>query len=90
MAKVQAVWGIDIGQCSLKALRCVSGENGEVIADAFDFVEYPKILSQPDVEPEELIAEALQQFLSRNDLLWDWRWCVIRKFSEFSLTFSVP
>ena len=25
------------------------------------------------------------QFLSRNDLLWDWRWCVIRKFSEFSV-----
>lgn len=71
MAKVQAVWGIDIGQCSLKALRCVPGENGEVVADAFDFVEYPKILSQPDVEPEELIKEALQQFLSRNDVKGD-------------------
>jgi len=71
MAKVQAVWGIDIGQCSLKALRCVPGENGEVIADAFDFVEYPKILSQPDVEPEELIKEALEQFLSRNDVKGD-------------------
>lgn len=71
MAKVQAIWGIDIGQCSLKALRCVSGENGEVIADAFDFVEYPKILSQPDVEPEELVKEALEQFLSRNDVKGD-------------------
>lgn len=71
MAKVQAVWGIDIGQCSLKALRCVTGENGEVIADAFDFVEYPKILSQPDVEPEELVKEALAQFLSRNDVKGD-------------------
>ena len=71
MAKVQAVWGIDIGQCSLKALRCVPGENGEVVADAFDFVEYPKILSQPDVEPEELIKEALEQFLSRNDVKGD-------------------
>ncbi len=71
MAKVQAVWGIDIGQCSLKALRCVPGDNGEVIADAFDFVEYPKILSQPDVDPEELVSEALQQFLSRNNVKGD-------------------
>ena len=71
MAKAQAVWGIDIGQCSLKALRCVTGENGEVIADAFDFVEYPKILSQPDVEPDELVREALEQFLSRNDVKGD-------------------
>ena len=71
MAKVQAIWGIDIGQCSLKALRCVEGENGEVVADAFDFVEYPKILSQPDVEPEELVKEALEQFLSRNDVKGD-------------------
>ena len=31
----------------------------------------PKILSQPDANPEELIAEALNTFLSRNNLQGD-------------------
>lgn len=65
--KVSHVWGIEIGQSALKALRChLEGE--EVVADTFDYIEYPKILSQPDSEPEKLIADAMQQFISRNDL----------------------
>jgi type IV pilus assembly protein PilM len=72
MAKTQGVWGIDIGQCAVKALRCLPGEEpGTIIADAFDYIEYPKILSQPESNPEELIAEALQQFLSRNQVKGD-------------------
>ena len=67
MAKGNAVWGIDIGQCALKALRC-SRQGNEIVADAFDFIEYPKILSQPEADPEQLIHEALQQFLERNDV----------------------
>ena len=67
MAKQSSVWGIDVGQCGIKALRCsLDGET--IVADAFDFVEYPKLLSQPEAEPEELVREALQQFLSRNDV----------------------
>ena len=65
--KIQHVWGVEIGQSALKGLRChLDGD--KVIADTFDFVEYPKILSQPEAEPELLIADAMQQFLSRNDL----------------------
>lgn len=67
MAKAQHVWGIEIGQSSLKALRCHL-EGGQVVTDAFDYIEYPKILSQPEAEPEKLIAEALEQFLSRNEI----------------------
>jgi len=67
MAKTNAVWGIDIGQCALKALRCTMDSDGEtVIADKYDYIEYPKILSQPEADPEELVREALEQFLSRN------------------------
>ena len=66
MASSASVWGIEIGQSALKALRC-SLVNGEVVADAFDYVEYPKILSQPEADPEELIAEAMTQLLERND-----------------------
>ena len=57
MAKIQAVWAIDIGQAALKALKLVPGEVAEQVhAEAFDYVEYPKILSQPDADPEALVA----------------------------------
>ena len=72
MASSKAVWGIDIGQCGLKAMRCTAGPDGEsVIAEAYDYIEYPKILSSPDADPEVLVAEALEQFISRNELLGD-------------------
>lgn len=70
MAKGSGVWGIDIGQCALKALRCrMEGES--VVADGFDFIEYPKLLSQPEANPTELIRESLELFLSRNKLKGD-------------------
>ncbi len=69
MAKIQPVWAIDIGQAALKALKLVPGEDPEkLLAEAFDFIEYPKILSQPDADPEELVREALATFLGRNEL----------------------
>jgi type IV pilus assembly protein PilM len=70
MPRIEAVWGIDVGNCSLKALRCRPGPGpDQVIADAFDYIEYPQILTQPGAEnPAQLVADALEQFLSRNDL----------------------
>lgn len=65
--KIQHVWGLEIGQSALKAMRCHM-DGDQVVTDTYDFVEYPKILSQPEAEPEMLIADALQQFMSRNDL----------------------
>ncbi len=66
MASNQGVWGIEIGQSALKALRChLKGD--EVVADAFDYIEYPKILSQPEAEPEAMIGEAIAKFMERND-----------------------
>jgi type IV pilus assembly protein PilM len=72
MAKSNAVWGIDIGQCALKALRCRAGDtDDQIVAEAFDYIEYPKILSQPDADPAELVREALELFLSRNTVRGD-------------------
>ena len=72
MAKSDAVWGIDVGQCALKALRCRAHDDGKrLVAEAFDFIEYPKILSQPDADPAELVGDAIEQFLSRNDVKGD-------------------
>jgi type IV pilus assembly protein PilM len=70
MAKPQGVWGVDIGQCSFKAIR-LEMIGGNLTATAFDFVEHPKILSQPDAEPDALIKEALQKFVSRNPVRGD-------------------
>jgi type IV pilus assembly protein PilM len=73
MAKGGAVWGIDIGQTALKALRCRPHEKEprRLVIESFDYIEYPKILTQPEAEPAELVREALQTFLSRNDLKGD-------------------
>jgi type IV pilus assembly protein PilM len=73
MANSNAVWGIDIGQTALKALRCRphDKEPRRIVAEAFDYIEYPKILSQPEADRGELIAEALSQFVSRNSVKGD-------------------
>ncbi len=71
MAKSNAVWGIDIGQSALKALRCMVDGEGTVVADKYDYIEYPKILSQPETNSDELVEQALQQFLSRNEVRGD-------------------
>jgi type IV pilus assembly protein PilM len=69
MAKIQATWAIDIGQAGLKALKLVPAESpDQVVAEAFDFIEYPKILSQPDADPDELVREALATFTDRNEV----------------------
>src|SRR5262245_2737951 len=70
MAVQAGVWGIDIGQCGLKALRLETIE-GVVTATAFDYIEHPKILSQPDADPDQLTREALETFLSRNTIKGD-------------------
>lgn len=73
MAKSNAVWGIDLGQCALKALRCRPHEKDDnrLVVEAFDYIEYPKILSQPEADRDELVREALEQFISRNSLTDD-------------------
>lgn len=68
MAGLKSVWGIDVGRSALKAIRLRIGAEGEVEMVGHDYVEHPKILSQPDADKEELIANALEKFLSRNDI----------------------
>lgn len=69
MAVGKAVWGIDIGQSALKALKCRMHEDGFwMVAEAFDFIEYPNPLNQAGAGSEGLIKDALREFLSRNDI----------------------
>lgn len=71
MASTQAVWGLDLGRCSLKAIKLRPTSDDKVEIVAHDIVEHAKILSQPDADRNELIASALEKFLSRNDVSKD-------------------
>jgi len=65
MAYGKPVWGIDVGQSALKALKLRWGSNGPEVM-AVDIIKHPKILSQPDADEEQLIRDALEKFASRN------------------------
>ena len=90
MAKTKGVWGIDIGQTALKALRCYIDDEGNVVADSYDFIEYPKALSLPDADEETLVTEALDSFLSRNDVRGDSVAVTIAGQSGLSRFFKPP
>lgn len=67
MANVNAVWGIEIGQCALKAVQLRAAEEGRLELIGFDSVDHARILSQPDADPDALISESLEKFASRNE-----------------------
>lgn len=73
MARSNAVWGIDVGNCSLKAMRGYMDDSnpGAVIVDAVDYIEYSQILTQPGVDADAEVREALKLFLSRNSIKGD-------------------
>jgi type IV pilus assembly protein PilM len=67
MPSAKSVWGIDVGQCALKALK-LQWRDGKLRAASFDVIEHAKILSQPDADEQALIRSALGKFLSRNSI----------------------
>ncbi|MFP4355725.1 MAG: type IV pilus assembly protein PilM [Phycisphaerae bacterium] len=67
MATGKTVWGIDIGQVALKALK-LRDVGGSFQVEAFDIIEHPKILSQPDADRDQLVQTALEQFMARNNV----------------------
>ena len=40
-------------------------ESDRITADAFDYIEYPQILSQPGADPVELVRDAIKQFFAQ-------------------------
>jgi len=67
MAKAKTVWGVDIGQMALKALK-LRNVDGQLFVEAFDVIEHPKMLCQEDADAEQLINNSLAQFLARNNV----------------------
>jgi len=70
MARSPYAWGIDIGKCGLKALRCQVSPTDprKLVADEFEYIEYPMMLSQSDADPVELVRNALEELKSRHSL----------------------
>ncbi|HVP10746.1 MAG TPA: type IV pilus assembly protein PilM [Phycisphaerae bacterium] len=67
MASKLPVWGIDVGQCSLKAIKLQqAGDQVEMLA--FDIVEHETILSQAGSNAAELAKKAIETFLSRQNI----------------------
>jgi type IV pilus assembly protein PilM len=67
MASKLPVWGIDLGQCSLKAMK-LQGDAEQVELLAFDLIEHEQILSQAEADTNAMIIKAIETFVSRNDL----------------------
>jgi len=67
MASKLPVWGIDVGQCSLKAIKLqLAGEQPEMLT--FDVVEHEKPLAQAGGDSAELVKKAIATFVSRNEV----------------------
>ncbi|MFW6133164.1 MAG: type IV pilus assembly protein PilM, partial [Planctomycetota bacterium] len=67
MPAPRTVWGIDVGQRALKALK-LRNLDGELRVEALDIIEHPKILSQEDADRRQIIQASMEQFLARNDV----------------------
>ncbi|MHC4442716.1 MAG: type IV pilus assembly protein PilM [Planctomycetota bacterium] len=67
MAGSKTAWGIDLGQCALKAI-CLRVEGDKVEAVDHLYIEHPQILSKPDADRTHLIEEAMDSFLKDHQL----------------------
>jgi type IV pilus assembly protein PilM len=68
MATPRSAWGIDIGQCALKAVKLRLLEGEALAVEAFDVIEHATMLSAPEADRKQLIHTALEQFLARNNV----------------------
>jgi len=67
MASKLPVWGIDVGQSSLKAIKLqAAGDHVEMLA--VDVVEHDTIISQAESDAPQMISKAIETFLSRNEI----------------------
>ena len=67
MARARAVWGIDIGQCALKALK-IRQADGQIEVESADIIEQAHPSPQSEADRAAAIRGALGQFLSRNSV----------------------
>jgi len=67
MAATKTVWGIDLGQCALKAI-CLRAVEDKVEAVGYAYIEHPQLLSKPEIDRQKMIEEAMDKFLKDHEL----------------------
>ena len=67
MAKVKTVWGVDVGQCALKAVKLIDVD-GQFQVESFEVIEHEVGLSSPDVDARAVVEATLEEFLRRVDV----------------------
>jgi type IV pilus assembly protein PilM len=69
MAANKGVWGIDLGQCALKAIRLRPAEEKDKVEVADHvYIEHSRILSHPAADRPALVADAMKKFIDQHDL----------------------
>ena len=67
MASSNACWGIEIGAGAVKAIKVVSDGDGLKVVD-FAFIPHSRVLSTPDIDPDDAKRVALGRLVSEHDL----------------------
>ena len=61
------VWGIDIGQCAIKAIKLREVDD-RLLLEGYEVIEHPEILTQPDVDVGSIVRASLGELLRRQDV----------------------
>lgn len=86
----RTAWGIDLGECSLKAIRLRLRDDGQVVADAAEYLTHERPLSDPGVDMLATLRDTWRRLCGAQDLS-EGRLC--GGFSSQSLlsrTFKLP
>ncbi|MDQ7012800.1 MAG: type IV pilus assembly protein PilM [Planctomycetota bacterium] len=67
MASTNACWGIEIGSGAVKAIKVVSDGGRLTVAD-FAYIPHQRVLSTPDINPDDAKRVALGRLVSEHDL----------------------
>lgn len=69
MASVNACWGIELGSGAIKALKLGVKPDGNVEVLDFAIIPHKKVLSTPDIDPDDAMRVAIGQLVSQYDLV---------------------
>ena len=67
MASTNACWGIEIGAGAVKAIKIVMDGENATVAD-FAYIPHSRVLSTPDIDPDDAKRVALGRLVSEFDL----------------------
>ena len=68
MAQGKAAWGIEVGAYEIKAIRLQDGGPTGVEVTDFAVIPHKKVLTEPDIDQNEVIRLSLGQLISQKEL----------------------